>query len=160
MTATARALAFCLAALALSACSPPVDLKQAIQVTDVTSGWFDAGIVDGKNKLVPTITFRLKKAADVDVPTLAINVVYKKDGETDHWDDVYVQRVDFVDGTATLPITVRSETGYTGDPPQSRAEMLKHAQFRDMDAQIFVKASSSQWIELHRLRLARQLLTQ
>ena len=36
-------------------CGPRVDLKQALQVTDVSTGWFDAGIVDGKNKLVPSI---------------------------------------------------------------------------------------------------------
>lgn len=156
------ALAFVLSTLSASACSSPVDLKQAVQATDVTSGWFDAGVVGGKNKLVPTVTFRLKKAADADVPPLALNVVLKREGdtETDHWDDIYVQRVDFVDGVQTAPITVRSETGYTGDPPQSRLEMLRHSGFRDMDAQIFAKASSSQWIELHRLRIARQLLTQ
>jgi hypothetical protein len=160
MKGAALAFVSCLSAVAVSACSKPVDLKQALQITDVKGGWFDAGIVDAKNKLVPSVTFRLKKTGDIDIPALSLNVVFKRDGDTDHWDDVYVQRVDFIDGSQTAPITVRSETGYTGDPPQTRAEMLKNSQFRDMEAQIFAKQSSSQWTELQRVRIPRQLLTQ
>jgi hypothetical protein len=146
--------------LAVADCAPPVDLKQALQVTDVSTGWFDAGIVGGKNKLVPSVTFRLKKAADVQLSALSLNIVFKVEGETEDWDDVFVQRVDFVDGVQTAPITVRPEKGYTGDPPQSRADMLKNSQFRDLVVQIFAKQSSSQWTELHRVKIARQLLTQ
>lgn len=157
-----RLLAFCLLALAAasSACTRSVDLKQALQVTDVSSGWFDAGIVNGKNKLVPSVTFRLKNTPGSDISSMSLNVVFTRDGETDHWDDVFVQRVTFGDDGQTAPITVRTENGYTGDPPQTRLEMLKHTDFRDMDIQIFGKQGGSQWIELHRARLARQLLTQ
>ncbi len=49
--------AFLLAVLALSSCSKPVDLPKVLEVTDVTTGYFDAGIVEGnKNKIVPTIS--------------------------------------------------------------------------------------------------------
>jgi hypothetical protein len=147
-------------ALLAAGCAPAVDLKQAIQVTDVSSGWFDAGIVGGKNKLVPSVTFRLKKSADTSVPALSLNVVFKAEGDTEDWDDFFVQRVDFIDGVQTAPITVRPEKGYTGDPPQSRLDMLKNSLFRDLNAQIFAKQSSSQWTELHRTKIARQLLTQ
>ena len=143
--------------LLLSACSSSVDLKQALQVTDVSTGWYDAGVVDGKNKLVPSVTFKLKKAGDVRLSTAALNIVFKKDTGEEH-DDVFVQRVDFGDGTETTPITVRSKAGYTGDPPQSRADMLKNSQFHDMDAEIFVRQSSSQWVPLHKVRIDRQLL--
>lgn len=142
------------------ACTKPVDLKQSLQVNDVSSGWFDAGIVNGKNKLVPSVTFRLKNTTTSDISSMSLNVVFIKDGETDHWDDVFVQRIVFGADGQTEPITVRTETGYTGDPPQTRAEMLQHTDFRDMDVQIFGKQGGSQWIELHRARIARQLLTQ
>ena len=56
---------FLLAVLALSSCSKPVDLPKALEVTDVTTGYFDAGIVEGnKNKIVPTISFRLKNIVE------------------------------------------------------------------------------------------------
>lgn len=147
-----------LAALA-SACGKPVDLKQTLQVTDVSSGWFDAGIQNGKNKLVPSVTFKLKKNSDVSLSSVSLNVAFMFVGSQDHADDVYVQSVPF-DGTETKPVVVRTQWGYTGDPPQTRAEMLKNSQFRDMEASIFAKQSSSQWVELQRVSITRQLLTQ
>jgi hypothetical protein len=145
-------------ALVAAACTGEVDLKQALQVTDVTTGWYDAGIVSGKNKLIPTVTFRLKKSVDVSVPALALNLVFKAEGDTDDWDDFFVQRVDFIDGVQTAPIVVRPEKGYTGDPPQSRQDMLNNSQFRDLNVTIFGKQSASQWTELHRTKVARQLI--
>ncbi|HEU4935555.1 MAG TPA: hypothetical protein VFT39_03810 [Vicinamibacterales bacterium] len=152
-------VAFVVLASVASACGPQVDLKQAIQVTDVSSGWFDAGIQNGKNKLVPTVTFKLKKNPEVRLSSISLNLTFKFVGSEDHADDVYLQSVPF-DGNETRPIVVRTQWGYTGDPPQTRAEMLKHSQFRDMEAQIFAKQSSSQWVELQRAPIARQLLTQ
>ena len=152
------AFALGLACCALPACSPPPDLKQAAEVADVSSGWFDAGIVEGKNKLVPSITFRLKKKSGVSISTVSLNVVFKQVGVEEHFDEVYVQRVDFK-GDETDPITVRATVGYTGDPPQTRAEMLKNSYFKDMEAQVFAKAGSAQWVALHNLTIVRQLLT-
>jgi hypothetical protein len=142
-----------------SSCGPPIDLKQTLQVTDVSSGYFDAGIQAGKNKLVPSVTFKLKKNADVKLSSVSLNVGFLFAGTTDHADDVYVQSVPF-EATETKPITVRTQWGYTGDPPQTRVEMLKNSQFRDIEVQIFAKQSSSQWIELQRVPVTRQLLTQ
>jgi hypothetical protein len=152
-------VAFAVIAAFASACGKPVDLKQALQVTDVSSGWFDAGIQNGKNKLVPSVTFKLKKNADVNLSSVSLNIVFMFAGSSDHADDVYVQSVPF-EGSETKPIVVRTQWGYTGDPPQTRAEMLKHSQFRDMEASIFAKQSSSQWVELQRVPITRQLLTQ
>lgn len=157
--ATLFVLGLLASALAASACGKPVDLKQSTQITDVSSGWFDAGIQDGKNKLIPSLTFRIMKSSGIDLSSLSLNIVFTVTGEKDHWDDVFVQRVDF-SGDATAPITVRSQFGYTGDPPQTRADMLKNSQFRDMEAQVFAKQSSSQWVELHGVKVARQILTQ
>jgi hypothetical protein len=158
----ASVLAVSAAAFAVSACavfSSAVDLKQSIEVTDVSSGWFDAGVVDGKNKLVPSVTFKLKKKADVNLSSVSLNLTYSFVGDTEHTDDVFVQHVPFA-GAETAPITVRSKWGYTADPPQTRVEMLANSRFRDLDVQIFAKQSSSQWVELQRVRIARQLLTQ
>jgi hypothetical protein len=151
------ALAVCLAALLAGACGKPIDIKQAIQVTDVSSGWFDAGIQNGKNKLVPSVTFKLKKNGDVNISSISLNLTFIFIDTQEHADDVFVQSVAF-EGAETAPIVVRSQWGYTGDPPQTRAEMLKNSHFRDMEVQIFAKQSSSQWVELQRVRIARQLL--
>lgn len=152
-------IAFTLLAAFASACGQKPDLKQALQVTDTSSGWFDAGIQNGKNKLVPSVTFKLKKNSGVDLSSVSLNVAFLFVGSQDHTDDVYVQSVAF-EGDETKPVVVRTQWGYTGDPPQTRAEMLKNSQFRDMEVQIFAKQSSSQWVELQRVPITRQLLTQ
>lgn len=148
-----------LAALGGAACGPSVDLKQAVQVTDVSSGWFDAGVQNGKNKLVPSVTFKLKKNGDVKLSSVSLNLTYSIVGSQDHADDVYVQNVPFA-GSETAPIVVRTQWGYTADPPQTRAQMLENSHFSDVEVKIFAKQSSSQWVELQRVKIARQLLTE
>ena len=147
------------AALSCGACGKPVDLKQAVQVTDVSSGWFDAGVQNGKNKLVPSVTFKLRKNADVNLTSISLNLTFIFIDSQEHADDVYVQSVPF-QSAETAPVVVRSKWGYTGDPPQTRAQMLQNSHFRDMEVQIFAKQSSSQWVELQRVKIARQLQTQ
>jgi hypothetical protein len=141
-------------------CSKPVDFKQALDMSDISSGWFDAGIVGGRNKIVPSVTLRLHKKSPVDLNRLSINALFRAaDGkESELNNDVYVQRVDF-EGDQTSPITLRPDHGYTAEPPQSRADMLKHSQFRDMRVQILVKAGSAQWTDLGWVDVKRQLIT-
>jgi hypothetical protein len=144
--------------LALSACSPRVDLKEALQVTDVSTGWFDVGVVDGKNKLVPSISFRLINTADADLDAVGLNVVFRLADNEEIHEEIFKQRVPF-DNKQTELIIVRSQNGFTGDPPQTRLEMLQHSQFRDMDVVIMARQTSAQWVELHRVRVERTLLT-
>ena len=155
---TGRTFLIACALIVTSACSPSVDLKQNVEVTDVSTGWFDAGVVDGKNKLVPSLTFKLRRPPNVNLSSVSLNLVFKKVDGTEH-DDVYVQRVAFKDNGESDPIPVRSQTGYTGDPPQSRADMLKHKDFIDMEVEVFARQSSAQWVPLHKVRISRQLLT-
>ena len=74
------------------------------------------------------------------------------------WDEVFIQRADFKGANETDPLTVRPEKGYTGDPPQSRLDILQHSQFRDVRARIFAKFSSSQWVEIGAVEVQRQLI--
>jgi hypothetical protein len=156
-------LAVCLlAALAPAlSCGKSTNLAQALEITDSNSGWFDAGISGGRNKIVPNVTFRLKKRSPVDLSRVSVNALFRaSDGKESELDnDVYLQRVDF-QGEATAPITIRAENGYTAEPPQSRADMLKHSQFRDMRVQILIKQGSSQWQDLGWIDVKRHLITQ
>ena len=138
-----------------SGCTEPVDLKAAVEVTDVSSGWFDAGVVNGQNKLVPSVTFKVHKKTDAELSSVSLNLLFKREGEDAPYDEVFLQRVAF-NGEA---VTVRAETGYTADPPQSRADMLQHSVFRDVSVQIFAKQSSAQWVELQRVSVPRRVLT-
>lgn len=145
-------------ALFVASCGGSVDIKESVQVTDVSTGWFDAGVVDGKNKLVPSVTFRLRNTSDQDLSTVSINVAFKFIDNGDDLEEIFKQRVAFENKQTEL-LTVRAQTGFTGEPPQSRADMLRHSQFRDVEAIIFVRQASAQWVELHRVQVERQLLT-
>jgi hypothetical protein len=161
MVRACRVLVLLIAAVAASTCGPGVDLGDALELTEVTTGWYDAGIVAGRNKLVPSVTFRIRKRSPADIDRLALNALFRaRDGQESSLDnDVYVQRVQF-EGETTQPITVRTDAGYTADPPQSRADMLQNSQFRDLRVQILVKRGSSQWVDLGTIEIERQLITQ
>lgn len=154
-----QALSMVVAALLLASCGGNVDIKQAVQVTDVSTGWFDAGVVDGKNKLVPSVTFRLRNTSDEDLSAVSINIVFKFVDNGDDLEEIFKQRVPFENKQTEL-LTVRAQTGFTGEPPQSRADMLRNSYFRDVEAIVFVRQASAQWVELNRVRVERQLLTQ
>lgn len=146
------------ALLCTLSCSSPVDLQQALQVTDVSTGYFDAGVINGQNKLVPSVSFRLKDSTG-KLSRLSLNLVFEFADNGEDYEEIFKQRVDFVNGQTDL-LTVRTQNGYTGTPPQSRADMLKHSSFRDMEAVILVRQVAAQWLELHRVRIERQLITQ
>lgn len=164
-------VAFVLAAGLLAAgCSKPVDLKQALQVTDVVTGYHDAGVVGGKNKIVPSITFRLKKNTSDSLRPLSLNVAFKQlpaagtavppgSPPENDWDERFVQSVPF-ENNETKTLTFRSEPGYTADPPQTRADILQHRLFQDVRIHIFAKHSASQWVEIASFDVPRQLLAQ
>lgn len=157
------------AALLVAGCSKPVDLKQALHLSDVLTGYADAGIVDGRNKIVPSVSFRLTKSVDDGLRPLSINVAFKKlppkgmhpaPGEPaeEDWDEVFTQSVPF-QGNQTGVLTYQSHAGFTGDPPQSRADILTNSHLQDVRVHIFARYSSSKWVELAVYDIPRQLLT-
>ena len=156
--------------LTAAGCSAPVDLKQVLQIEGLSGGYRDAGIVEGRNKVVPSITFKLKKTTDRSVSPLALNLSFRKlpppgvtpapgSSAEEEWDDAFTQSVPF-QGNETGPLTYKINAGYTGDPPQSRADILKNSHFQDVRVHIFAKHSSSQWIEIGQYNIPRQLITQ
>ncbi len=150
-------------AVLAASCRPPVNVKEAVEITEVSSGWFDAGIVEGKNKIVPSVSLRLQKQPDVNLDSVAVNVIFRRPpsegNEEEEWDEVFIQNAKFTESNQTPLLVVRAEKGYTGDPPQSRMDLLQHSQFRDVRATIFAKYGSTQWVELGRIDVERQLLT-
>lgn len=144
-----------------SSCSAPVDFTQALEMTAVNSGWYDVGVVDGRNKIVPSVTITFRKRTPIELDRISVNALFRAaDGkESDLDNDVFVQRVTF-EADVTPAVTLRTDNGYTAEPPQSRADMLNHSQFRDMRVQILVKHGSTQWTNMGWVDVKRQLLTQ
>jgi len=68
-----------------SACGPSVDLTKGVQVEALSTGWFDAGVVDGKNKVVPALSFKLKNVSDQPLKTLQVNAVFRRVSRDEEW---------------------------------------------------------------------------
>jgi hypothetical protein len=143
-----------------SGCAAPIDITRALQVTDVTKGWFDAGIVEGKNKLVPSIAFRLKNVGDREISNVQLNVVFQLAPDWRDLDDAFLRGIGsdgLAPGATSDRFVVRAKYGFTGEQP--RAEMLQHGKFADARVRIQGKHASNQWIQLGEFPVERRLLT-
>jgi len=148
--------------LAAGGCAPPVDLTKNMQVLDVSTGWFDAGVVNGQNKLVPTVTFTLKNLSDQSLKVLQANVLFHRVSDPNvEWGAGFLQVTGsdgLAPGAASKPLTVKSNLGYTGSD-QTRQEMLQNKAFIDTTVQVFAKYGSVQWVKLAEYPVERRLLT-
>jgi hypothetical protein len=155
-----RTSACALLALVLVGCGgPPVDLTKGLQVTDVSTGWFDAGLVNGQNKLVPWVTFKLKNVSDQSLMALRINAVYRLVTGPDEWGSalLYVTRSDgLAPGQSTPALVAKSPRGYTGTDP--RRQMLQNSQFVDAKVELFAKYASIQWVRIAEFPIARNFI--
>jgi hypothetical protein len=126
-------------------CGPRVDLQKALQVTDVLSGWYDFGIAqNGLNKLVPSVTFRLKNVSAVSLSRVQLIVSFWQagaDGENDSMEIEGIGASAVKPGASTDPILARSNVGYTLDQP--RAELFTNSEFKDFVVKIFAKRSGT-----------------
>ncbi len=147
-------------AAGLAGCSPRIDVKQALEVTDVVTGWYDAGLVEGhKNKLVPSVTFRIKNVSNETVTYVQFNAVFRVVGDVQELGSKLVRGIGgdgLAPGQYAGPYTLQSDLGYTGEQP--RVEMLQHGQFKDAQVEIFAKHGSDQWVKLSGVNITRQLL--
>ncbi len=156
-----------LSLIALAAGAPgcatrQVDLQKALQVTDVITGWFDAGIVEGnKNKLVPSISIRLKNLDTEAISSVQMIARFAQVNDPKEWGSAPYVRVIGPEGLApgqvTAPVVLRCDRGYTGEQP--RAQMLQHSQFVDVRVELFAKHGASQYVKLGEYAVVRQLLT-
>jgi hypothetical protein len=151
-----------LACAALPACTTrTIDLPKALQVTDVSTGYFDAGIVDGKNKLLPTISIRLKNNYSEKVSSVQLIARFNRIGEAEEWGSApYVRAIGpegLAPGQTGDPIVMKCDRGYTGEQP--RAQMLTHSEFVDARVELYAKYAAQPWVKVGEYPITRQLLT-
>jgi hypothetical protein len=153
--------AACLLAVALvtsGGCGLGVDLEKALAVTDVSSGWYDFGLVDGLNKMVPQVSFRLKNVAEKPLTQIQLIVSFWPDGADGELDSKNVDgigRTAVAPGDATDAIMVRSDTGYTLEQP--RNELFTNSQFKDFIAKVFAKRDGK-IVRLGEFKIERRIL--
>jgi hypothetical protein len=139
---------------------PPVDLKQGLQLEVLSTGWFDAGIVNGQNKLVPSLVLTLKNVSDQNLVSLQVNAIFRRVTEPQEWGTGFITAAGsggLGPGETTAPLSIKSHLGYTGTEP--RAEMLNNSKFVDAKVELFAKYGAIQWTKIGEFAIARELLT-
>jgi hypothetical protein len=144
-----------------ASCGPTVDLTKALEVEVVRTGWFDAGIVNGQNKLVPSISFKLKNNSNRKLSTLQVNALFRRVNESDEWGSGFLTAAGssgLQPGATTDTLMIKSPLGYTGSD-QSRQEMLQNSHFVDAKVELFAKYGSAQWARIGEYQIKRELIT-
>jgi hypothetical protein len=143
--------------LAISACGPGVDLTK-LEVTEVFTGYYDNGIKDGWNHLLPSISFRLKNNGSAPASDVQLSVAFWVDGDDGEKDSRQVLGIGhdaLAPGAATTPILVRPDHGYRLEGP--RSTLFENSGFRDMTAKIFGKRSGK-IVRLGEFKIERRVL--
>jgi len=143
-----------------SGCGPTVDLAKGLELVDVSSGLFDAGIVNGKAKLIPSISFRVKNISDQKLLVLQVNALFRRVTEKDEWGSGFVTAAGsegLAPGATTQPVTLKSDRGYTGTD-QTRQQMLENKYFVDAKVELSAKYGSAQWVRIGDFPIKRVLI--
>jgi len=143
-----------------SGCGPTVDLAKGLEIVDVSSGWFDAGIVNGKAKLIPSISFRLKNISDQKLLVLQVNALFRRVTEKDEWGSGFITAAGsegLAPGATTQAVTLKSDRGYTGTD-QTRQQMLENKYFVDAKVELSAKYGSAQWVRIGDFPITRVLI--
>jgi hypothetical protein len=142
-------------------CNRGVDPIAVLEPLDIITGWYDAGIVEGNmNKLVPSVSLKLRNKSSDPVRSIQINAVFRRVGEPEMWGEHFgwaIQREPLAPGGQTNELVLRSGLGYTGEQP--RMQMLQNSQFVDAKVEIFLRQGSRVWAKLAEFPIERQLLT-
>lgn len=150
------------AALFSVSCGSSVDAVASMEPIDVTTGWFDDGIVEGgKNKLVPSVSLKLRNKSGTELKSIQINAIFRRVGENEMWGEYFgwaVPRTEpLAAGASTKTLVMRSTLGYTGTQP--RMQMLQNKEFVDAKVEIYLKSGSRALAKLAEYPIQRQLLT-
>ena len=151
-----------LAALLSTQCGASVDAVAALEPVNVITGWYDDGIIEGgKNKLVPSVSMKLRNKSDRELSSIQINAIFRRVGEKEMWGEYFgwavTRKAPLAPGAETETMVMRSTLGYTGEQP--RMQMLQNKEFVDAKVEIYLKQGSKVLAKLAEYPIQRQLLT-
>ena len=154
--------AIVLAAMLSISCGASEEAVASLEPLDVVTGWFDDGIIaGGKNKLVPSVTLKLRNKSSDPLRSVQINAIFRRVGEPEMWGEYFgwaIPRTQpLAAGAQTNTLVMRSTLGYTGEQP--RMQMLQNKEFVDAKVEIYLKQGSKVWAKLAEYPIQRQLLT-
>lgn len=153
-------LAFVTVLLATLAGCTQVKPIEVLEPVEVVTGWFDAGIENGKNKIVPSVQLKLRNKSQAPIDGVQIEAIFRRVTEKEMWGEHYgwaVRNQALAPGASTDLLVMRSLLGYTGEQP--RMQILQHSAFIDAKVELYLKKGSQTWAKLGEFPIERQLLT-
>jgi hypothetical protein len=150
-----------LVSLVTAGCSRTRYVENDLKLVDVKTGWYDAGIVGGQNKIVPSITLKLQNVSEESINRVQVWAVFRRADEDKTWGEHFVRAIgpEGLDaGKVGSALVLRSTLGYTS--AQSRAQMLQNREFIDAKVNVFGKHGSRTWIKMGEYTVDRNLLTE
>ena len=143
----------------VAGCGRSASVPEAIEVYEVTTGYDDGGQESGQNRLLPTISFKVRNKANRLIHSVQFNAVFRVIGDPEELGAQLVWGIDYdglAPGATTGPFVLRSSFGYSGE--QARVDMFQHEGFQDVQVELFAKQGGDQWVKLTEQVVERQLL--
>ena len=150
-----------LACVSVLGCSGTREVEKDLKLVDVSTGWYDLGVVNGQNKLVPSVTLQLQNVSEQDISRVQINAIFRRVGEEQAWGEHFVRAIGpdgLAPGKVGPKLVFRSTLGYTGT--ESRQQMLQNREFVDAKVDVFGKHGSRTWVKLGEFPVERALVAQ
>ena len=144
-----RLLSLGLVAALAAACGKEVNLTQALEATDVLTGWYDAGLSPcaGTNdpaanctKLLPSLIFRLKNKSQEEINRVELQLQFWRDGDDGPYDESLITGIGpegLKPGATTDAIVTRGPHGFTLEG--ARAEFFTRSLYRDATIKLLAK---------------------
>ncbi|HZI77975.1 MAG TPA: hypothetical protein VFD69_00605 [Vicinamibacterales bacterium] len=158
---TAAAVLSLASLLVTAGCSRTRMVEDDLKLVDVKTGWYDAGIVGGQNKIVPSITLKLQNISGDPISRVQVWAVFRRADEDKTWGEHFVRAIGpegLDSGKVGNSLVLRSTLGYTSS--QSRAQMLQNREFVDAKVNVFGKHGSRTWIKMGEYTVERALITE
>lgn len=154
----ARLLTIPAAALLLAACTPP-DPQKEVALSGFEGYWVVDLPKDGQTRIAPAVRFTLRNlGAGRSVQATA---TFRRKGEEHlEWGSAWVQVSPAgqpIPRGGTKVVVMTSDAHYTS--PGEPEEMFGHEQFKDAQAEVFVRVGSSSWVKMGAVDCARRLGT-
>lgn len=145
--------------LPTAGCGSQVQLDKVVQIADSQSGYVDLGLVNGKTRLVPSATVRVKNIGTEAIPGFQLSASFWRIGEDGQKDELMLPTLvakDLAPGAVSDPISIRANFGYTLEG--ARADFFTHSQFVDFTIKVFGKINGRIY-RVGEVKVDRKILT-
>jgi len=145
-------------AIGAAGCGPDLDLSKALELKVVESGYFDAGLVDGKTHLLPSLAFELHNNSDASLASVQLLLSFYHVGDDGEFDSVQATGIGptaVAAGQSTSKIVSRATVGFTLEG--ARADFFTNSLYRDTTVKVFAKKRAN-YMPLGEFKIDRRIL--